>query len=72
MRAPARWRGEAVCGPFRGQEICRTDFTVTRPTAGGAMLLPGTESGLGIGNRLTLLDDELLENLKKVQLWLSR
>ncbi len=58
---------EAVCDLFRGQEICRTAFTVTRQAVGGA-LLPGMESDLGIGNRLTLLDDELLQNLNAVQL----
>src|SRR2546422_5072866 len=58
---------EAVCDLFRGQEICRTEFTVTKSALGGA-LLPGTESDLGVGNRLTLLDDELLSNLGDIQL----
>ena len=58
---------EAVCDLFRGQEICRTDFTVTAGALGGAML-PGLESDLGIGNRLTLLDEDLLNNLHQVQL----
>jgi type III restriction enzyme len=58
---------EAVCDLFRGQEICRTEFTVTKNAVGGA-LLPGMESDLGIGNRLTLLDDELLKNLNAIQL----
>ncbi len=61
---------EAVVDLFRGQEINRTEFTVSRvanPT--GQTALPGlAESELGIGNRLQLLDDELLENLKEVQL----
>ena len=58
---------EAVCDLFRGQEICRTEFTVTKSAVGGA-LLPGFESDLGVGNRLTLLDDELLENLSDTQI----
>jgi type III restriction enzyme len=58
---------EAVCDLFRGQEICRTEFTVTKSALGGAFL-PGMESDLGVGNRLTLLDDELLANLQAVQL----
>jgi len=68
---------EAVCDLFRGQEICRTEFTVTvraaRPdgAAGEAQgALEGmlaTEQG-GIGNRLTLLDDEIEGNLRGVQL----
>lgn len=58
---------EAVCDLFRGQEICRTEFTVTKSALGGAYL-PGIENDLGIGNRLTLLDDELLKNLNDIQL----
>ncbi len=58
---------EAVCGLFRGQETCRTEFTVTKSAVGGAML-PGLESDLGIGNRLTLLDDEIHQNLSDIQL----
>ena len=58
---------EAVCDLFGGQEICRTEFTVTKSAVGGAFML-GMESDLGIGNRLTLLDDELLKNLNDIQL----
>jgi type III restriction enzyme len=57
---------EAVCGLFHGQETCRTEFTVTRDAASGQMAL--FENDLGIGNRLTLLDDELLANLHAIQL----
>ncbi len=57
----------AVCSLFRGQEVCKTEFTVTKSTAGGAYL-PTMETDLGIGNRLTLLDDEILKNLNDGQL----
>ncbi|MEO6331878.1 MAG: DEAD/DEAH box helicase family protein [Gemmatimonadaceae bacterium] len=57
---------EAVCGLFHGQETCRTEFTVTRDAASGQMAL--FENDLGIGNRLALLPDELLENLHAIQL----
>lgn len=57
---------EAVCGLLHGQEICRTEFTVTRDAASTQMSL--LENDLGIGNRLTLLDDELLANLHAIQL----
>ena len=57
---------EAVCGLFHGQETCRTEFTVTRDAAAGQMAL--LENDLGIGNRLTLLDEELLANLHAIQL----
>ncbi|NMM25846.1 MAG: DEAD/DEAH box helicase family protein [Glaciimonas sp.] len=59
---------EAVCGLFRGQDICRTEFTVTRQTVAGQQSLGFAQSDLGIGNRLTLLDDELLKNLNSIQL----
>ena len=69
---------EAVCDLFRGQEVCRTEFTVTmkRPVADdmspGAtsqqMTLGVAESDLGVGNRMTLLDDELHQNLAGIQL----
>ncbi len=58
---------EAVCDLFRGQELCRTEFTVTMPVTKD-MQFPGMESDLGIGNRLTLLDDDLLRSLHDIQL----
>jgi restriction endonuclease len=48
---------EAVCDLFRGQETCRTEFTVTSDI-GLQLRLSGMENELGIGNRLQLLDDE--------------
>ena len=63
---------EAVCDLFRGQEVCRTEFTVTQrvasPQMGLALEQGMEESALGIGNRLTLLDDELYANLTAIQL----
>lgn len=59
---------EAVCDLFRGQEACRTEFTVTMKLPGQQMTLGVAETDLGVGNRLTLLDDQLLENLREVQL----
>jgi type III restriction enzyme len=74
---------DSVADLFRGQEINRTEFTVTRrplvDRAGqpsldlGAFLgvqgeLGLVESELGIGNRLTLVDDEIIANLKDIQL----
>ncbi|ANB78080.1 restriction endonuclease subunit R (plasmid) [Paraburkholderia phytofirmans OLGA172] len=70
---------DAVCDIFRGQEVCRSEFTVTMRAAGTTVdsevgttqaMLEGmqeTEQG-GIGNRLTLLDDEVDANLKAIQL----
>ena len=73
---------ESVCDLFRGQEICHTEFTVSsqggRAVLGqGELALGGSftqgqlglvQNELGVGNRLTLLDDELLANLNDIQL----
>lgn len=59
---------ESVCGLFHGQETCRTEFTVTNDGADAQTRMAFAENDLGIGNRLTLLDDELLENLHAIQL----
>ncbi len=56
----------AVCDLFDGQQTCRTEFTVTRTATTIQMTM--LENELGIGNRLNLLDDEVLENLHKIQL----
>ena len=58
---------EAVCDLFRGQEICQTEFTVMSNPVSQQGQLAFAESGLGIGNRLTLLDEEILENLNDIQ-----
>ena len=70
---------EAVCDLFRGQELCNTQFTVTMrgPNLHSEVILAErlseqfmlgiAESDLGIGNRLTLLDDELHKNLVDIQ-----
>ena len=58
---------ESVCDLFRGQELCRAEFTVTFHVGRQAGLV-FPEDGLGLGNRLVLSDEKLLENLKAVQL----
>jgi type III restriction enzyme len=59
---------ESVCDLFRGQEICRTEFTVTRDAVAAQLTMEFAQSDLGIGNRLHLLDDELLANLGDIQI----
>ena len=59
---------EAACGLFRGQEICRTEFTVVRDKASPQQSFEYAQSDLGIGNRLQLLDDEVLANLSDIQI----
>ncbi len=59
----------SVVDLFKGQEISRSEFTVTyRPESGPQATLGLVESDLGVGNRLQLIDDELLDNLRDVQL----
>lgn len=60
---------DAVVDLFHGQEIGHTEFTVTQQAAGGPQGMLGlVESDLGIGNRLRLLDEEILANLRQIQL----
>ncbi len=59
---------EAVCDLFRGQELCRTEFTVTRDPTDSQMRMGFDENDLGIGNRMMLLVDDVQTNLKNVQL----
>lgn len=63
-----RYAIDAVCDLFRGQDVRRTEFTVIRDPADPQQRLGFAENDLGIGNRLTLLDDELLKNLNAVQI----
>ena len=59
---------DAVCGIFRGQEINRTEFTVAPVAFGGETASLGwldlEQAAPGVGNRLTLGDDEILDNLR--------
>ena len=50
---------------FEGQEVCQSNFSV--PKFGGD-ILGITDNELGIGNRLELLDDEILQNVQNIQL----
>ena len=60
---------EAVVDVFRGQETMRTEFTVTTTTRaeffGDSAQV---QTDLGIGNRLELLEDEILRNVRDIQL----
>ena len=59
---------EAVCDLFRGQEICRTAFTIAPDPAEYQARLDFAENDLGIGNQLNLSDKKILKNLNDVQL----
>ena len=56
---------EAVCDLFAGQEINSTVFTIAPGEIAGQLAL--AERTMGYGNRLTLLEDEILANLNAVQ-----
>jgi type III restriction enzyme len=66
---------ESVCDLFKGQESCQSVFTVTMRASsadaddGAVSSLPGLEESSqgGIGNKLIISDDELLDNLRTVQ-----
>ena len=56
----------AVCDLFQGQEISRTEFTVSHNLADQ---LPGFQEGeLGVGNQLQIPGEALLANLRQIQL----
>ena len=60
---------ESVVSLFKGQEVSRSEFTVTyRPESGPQASLGLAENELGVGNRLQLVDEELLDNLHAIQL----
>lgn len=56
---------EAVCDLFAGQEVNTTAFTIAPADIAGQLAL--AEKTVGYGNRLTLLEDEILANLNAVQ-----
>lgn len=58
----------AVADIFKGQDKLQTNFTVATARKGPTIDIFANQSELGIGNKLDLLDDELLENIRTVQL----
>lgn len=58
----------AVAGIFEGQDTLQTNFTVAQVNQGPQANMFATQTELGIGNKLGLLDDELLDNIRNVQL----
>lgn len=60
---------ESVVSLFKGQEISRSEFTVTTgDSTPWQAQLENLPDVLGIGNRLLLVDEEIEENLRQVQL----
>ena len=54
----------SVCDLFSGQDSCQSAFTVTTASSS----LGFVEADMGVGNRLTLSPDDLLDNLNRVQI----
>ena len=52
---------------FEGQEICQSNFSIVRQHSKGQKTTADFND-LGIGNRLELLDDEILSNIQNIQL----
>lgn len=57
----------SVVGIFEGQEVCKTNFTVTAAPQAD-FFTAGSMSNIGVGNRLALLPEELEENVSSIQL----
>lgn len=58
---------DAVCDLFRGQEVCRTDFTIIRDSIFSPAGSKHAEAISVLGNQLTLSDDQIHRNLNEVQ-----
>ncbi len=58
----------AVVDLFRGQEFAHSEFTVSRTFGAGQLGMELDEHGTGYGNRLRLLPERVLDNLREVQL----
>lgn len=55
----------SIVNIFEGQEICQSNFSIQ---VGKDNLLLNIDDDLGIGNRLELLDNEILTNIQNIQL----
>ena len=56
---------KSIVDIFEGQEVCQSNFSVSRMTNN---ILHSIDNELGIGNRLELLDEEILANVQNIQL----
>ncbi len=52
---------------FEGQEVCKSNFSIVKQQTRGQKSTSDYDD-LGIGNRLELLDDEILANVQNIQL----
>ncbi len=59
---------DSVTSIFEGQETRQSNFSVPNMPLTPLLQMAKPQDDLGIGNKLELLDDELLENIKGIQL----
>ena len=60
---------ESAYKVFEGQELCSTTFSMPAVRSdGGLEAMWSNQTDKGYGNRLRLLDEELLENIRNIQL----
>jgi len=59
---------DAICDLFHGQEICQTEFAVIESGTTSQLRIAFDEVEVGIGNRLNLLDEQILKNLNDIQI----
>src|SRR6056297_982073 len=57
---------DSITGIFKGQETCRTNFTVAPLQVSDQPEL--IEYNQGVGNRIRLLNEDILENVRTIQL----
>jgi type III restriction enzyme len=58
----------SIVNIFEGQETCQTNFTVAAVQEDRPLLDGEEQNDLGIGNRLKLLEEDLLANVNQIQL----
>ena len=58
---------EAACDLFRGQERCRSEFTISKSRLAEQTTLGIIESDLGVGNRLAVPEEDVLANVRAIQ-----
>jgi len=59
---------DAACSIFEGQNQCKTNFTIVNPSKDKKGHYKMAMDDLGVGNKLQLLPEEILENIRKTQI----
>lgn len=60
---------DAVCSVFEGQELCKSAFSMPSLFKEGMLeMLWSNQTDKGYGNKLKLIDEEILNNVRQIQL----